>query len=212
MDTESPPCRGYHEAFYYARLWDQVTWMGRKCLKHPVDLWMYQELLCRVRPDFIVECGTAHGGTALYLADVCNAIGRGTVVSIDNAPQPDLPTHDRLRTITASSVDSATCDLVRGMIGDGTALVILDSLHTREHVLAELAVWSPVVSVGSYLIVEDTNINGHPVYTDWDVERGPGPYEAVREFLAASPHFSVDASCEKYLVTFNPGGFLRRDS
>jgi cephalosporin hydroxylase len=211
LHTPTPPGHGYHEAFYYARLWDQVTWLGRKCLKHPVDLWVYQEILCRVRPDYIVECGTAYGGTALYLADVCNAIGRGTVISIDIAPQPDLPTHKRLRTITASSTDPATLGLVRSMINDGTALVILDSLHTKEHVLAELALWSPVVSVGSYLIVEDTNINGHPVHTDCAIERGPGPYEAVQEFLAITPCFTVDASCEKYLVTFNPGGFLRRD-
>jgi cephalosporin hydroxylase len=85
-------------------------------------------------------------------------------------------------------------------------MVVLDADHSRDHVLAELRLWSDLVTVGSYLIVEDTNINGHPVYADF----GPGPWEAVREFLAERDDFVVDESRHRLLMTWNPGGYLRR--
>jgi cellulose synthase/poly-beta-1,6-N-acetylglucosamine synthase-like glycosyltransferase len=85
--------------------------------------------------------------------------------------------------------------------------VILDSDHSEAHVAAELRLYGPLVSPGCYLICEDTNINGHPVYPEF----GPGPYEAVRRFLAESEGWRVDAGCEKLLVTFNPSGYLLRE-
>jgi cephalosporin hydroxylase len=87
-------------------------------------------------------------------------------------------------------------------------VVILDSDHSAEHVLEELRLWSEVVTPGSYLIAEDTNINGHPVYPGF----GPGPAEAVATFLAERSDYSIDASREKLLLTWNPGGYLRRSS
>ena len=86
--------------------------------------------------------------------------------------------------------------------------MILDSNHAMPHVLQECRVYSEFVTPGSYLIVEDTNINGHPVFP----HSGPGPMEAVRAFLAENPDFHADRSREKYLLSFNPGGFLRRTS
>ena len=88
----------------------------------------------------------------------------------------------------------------------GTVLVILDADHSRDHVLAELQLWADVVSVGSYVIVEDTNINGHPVYAEF----GPGPWEAVEQFLAGRSDFTVDESRHRLLMTWNPRGYLRR--
>ena len=87
-----------------------------------------------------------------------------------------------------------------------SAWSILDSDHTEAHVSRELELLAPYVTPGSYLIVEDTNINGHPTYPTF----GPGPYEAVSTFLRAHPEFVVDTAREKFLMTFNPGGFLRR--
>jgi cephalosporin hydroxylase len=84
--------------------------------------------------------------------------------------------------------------------------VILDSDHERDHVLNELRLYAPLVSAGSYLIVEDSNVNGHPVVSDF----GPGPAEAVEQFLAETEEFEVDRSREKFFLTFNPSGYLRK--
>jgi cephalosporin hydroxylase len=88
----------------------------------------------------------------------------------------------------------------------GPVLVVLDSDHSRDHVLAELRAYAPLVTPGSYLVVEDTNINGHPVYEAF----GPGPMEAVQDFLKERDDFEVDRSREKFLFSFNPGGWLRK--
>ena len=85
-------------------------------------------------------------------------------------------------------------------------MVILDSDHSQAHVEAELAAYAGIVSVGSYLIVEDTDINGHPARPDF----GPGPWEALQTFLATNHDFEVDRSRERFLLTLNPGGYLRR--
>jgi cephalosporin hydroxylase len=85
-------------------------------------------------------------------------------------------------------------------------MVVLDSDHHKDHVLEELRLYSPLVSVGQYLIVEDTHFNGHPILKNF----GPGPWEAVEEFLRERPDFAVDSSREKYGMTFNPHGYLRR--
>jgi cephalosporin hydroxylase len=91
--------------------------------------------------------------------------------------------------------------------GDGSpVMVILDADHSRDHVLSELRVFAPLVTSGSYLIVEDTNINGHPVFEEF----GPGPYEAVEEFFLENDDFEVDESCHLYYVTQNPRGYLKR--
>jgi cephalosporin hydroxylase len=96
---------------------------------------------------------------------------------------------------------------VSDLVGeDDSVLVILDSDHTKDHVLAEMRAYGPLVTKGSYMIVEDTNINGHPVLPDF----GPGPWEAVEEFLQGNDQFTVDRSREKLLMTFNPMGYLRR--
>ena len=85
-------------------------------------------------------------------------------------------------------------------------MVILDSDHSRDHVLRELELYAPLVTPGCYVVVEDTNVNGHPVVPRF----GPGPMEAVQEYLATTDAFEVDRSREKLLLTFNPSGYLRR--
>lgn len=85
-------------------------------------------------------------------------------------------------------------------------MVILDSNHFKHHVLEEMRSYHPLVTVGSFMIVEDGNINGNPV----NLGHGPGPTEAIREFLLENLDFSQEVECEKYFLTFNPGGYLRR--
>lgn len=200
----------FHEAFYYARLWERVRFMGVPAFKCPLDLWVYQEILHETRPDVIIETGTAHGGAALFLATVCDVLQRGRVITVDIREQRDRPAHSRIAYVTGSSVDVATVERVRRLIAPHErVMVILDSLHSRDHVLAELNAYAPLVTRGCYLIVEDTNINGHPVTTDFQPDQGPGPAEAVGAFLSGTDRFETDRSREKFLLTFNPGGYLR---
>ena len=120
---------------------------------------------------------------------------------------PGRPEHPRITYLTGSSTDPAVVAQVDERIAPGdSVLVVLDSDHSRDHVLDELDTWSPRVSVDSYLIVEDTNINGHPIRS----HGGPGPWEAVEQWLPANPGFRLDESREKFLLTFNPRGFIRR--
>jgi cephalosporin hydroxylase len=109
--------------------------------------------------------------------------------------------------VQGSSVDPDVVARVRAEVGEAApVMVLLDSDHRRDHVLAELEAYAPLVSRGSYLVVEDTNLNGHPVEPD----HGPGPMEAAEAFLARHAEFAHDTSLDKFLLTFNPRGFLRR--
>lgn len=199
----------FHRLYYYekAQTWGDTTWHGVPLLKCPLDLWVYQELLWRIRPRWIIETGTYAGGSALFLAHMCDLLGAGEVLTIDIARPPQAPQHERLHYVTGSSIDPAVLACVRGHVGQaGPVLVILDSDHHCPHVLAELHAYAPLVTPGSYLIVEDTNLNGHPVAPEF----GPGPAEAVASFLAQNASFEADPQCEKYLITANGGGYLRR--
>ncbi|GMV27100.1 MAG: rhamnosyl O-methyltransferase [Phycisphaerae bacterium] len=203
---------GFHELFYYRRLWDTTRWMGVQVYKCPFDLWIYQEILFTERPSIVIECGTAQGGTALYLAHMYDLMGaEGGVVTIDIEPSGAAPQHPRITYVHGSSVDPGTFERVRAGLKPGDRpLVILDSLHNKDHVLAELRLWHSLVPAGGLMIVEDTNINGHPVYTDFAPDQGPGAWEAVDAFLADHPEFEVDEAPERLLMTFNPRGYLRR--
>jgi cephalosporin hydroxylase len=208
--------RGIPEAFhrlYYEHgvvaggTWKATRWCGIETWKTPWDLWVYQEILWELRPSLIIECGTNMGGSALYLAQVCDAIGQGHVVSIDIVHRDGRPQHPRITYLLGSSVEPDIVAKVRSRIGPAdTVLAILDSDHRADHVVAECRAYGPLVTPGSYLIVEDTNLNGHPVFP----EHGPGPAEAVAQFLREAPAFASDHHREKFLVSFNPGGFLRR--
>jgi cephalosporin hydroxylase len=204
--------RQFHEHYYYTGYafggtWKQTYWMGVFCWKCPFDLWIYQEILHEVRPDVVIEVGTAGGGTSLFLAHMCDIIGRGRVITIDIQHLIDRPVHPRISYLKGDSTSEELLGLVRAEINDASpVLVILDSDHSMNHVVKELCAYNEFVSPGSYLIVEDTNINGHPVLPDF----GPGPMEAVEIFLAENSEFKVDESCEKFLLTQNPRGYLRR--
>jgi cephalosporin hydroxylase len=139
--------------------------MGVPCLKTPLDLWIYQEILFETRPSLVVETGShARAGSALFLAHVLDAIGAGDLVSIDVLADPGRPTHPRIRWVAGSSSDPRVVDpIFAGRDPAERRLVVLDSDHSKAHVLAELSLLAPRVARGGYLIVEDTNVNGHPV-------------------------------------------------
>jgi cephalosporin hydroxylase len=192
---------------YYAepaRTWQNTRWLGVRTAKLPSDLWIYQEILHEVRPDVIIEAGTNRGGSALYLATICDALNHGRIITIDIEEFLDRPEHQRIEYLTGSSVAPEIIEKVTAA-ADGTVMVILDSDHSRDHVLAELRAYAPLVTPGSYLVVEDTVV-GHPV-----ARAGvPGPMEAVDVFLPEAPEFVSDRSREKFLHTWNARGFLRR--
>jgi len=197
----------YFEARAFNMTWRNTFWMGQPILKCPLDLWLYQELLHRVRPEVVVETGTAFGASAHFLACMMDLVGTGRVITIDIYDRPNRPTHPRVTYVTGSSVDPEVVSRVRQMVGPASpVLVILDSDHSMAHVARELEAYSPLVTSGSYLVVEDTNLNGHPV----DAAYGPGPMEALDAFLATKPPFAHDPATDKFLLTFNPRGYLRR--
>jgi cephalosporin hydroxylase len=203
----------FHLLYYrnYAKTWMNTRWLGTLTYKCPLDMWIYQELLHEIRPGLIIETGTLNGGSALFFATICDVLGTGQVVSIDIEHSDAWPKHDRLTYLQGSSTDPAIVATVQQLLtklGDVPVLVCLDSNHGMPHVSAELAAYAPLVTVGSYVIVEDTNCNANPVPSDW----GPGPIDAVRAFLAGNPDFVCDAEREKFMMTFNPGSYLRRVS
>jgi len=198
----------FHELFYAESGWRHNHWLGVRVLKTPFDLWIYQEILFKQQPDVVIECGTARGGSAYFLASIMDLIGKGRVITMDVRSLDERPSHDRITYLTGSSTDPGMVATVRGAIGAGEqAMVILDSDHSRDHVLEELRAYGPLVSEGHYMIVEDTNINGHPILPD----HGPGPMEAVEAFLAEERGRWRSARwCERLLLTFNPRGYLKR--
>lgn len=199
----------FHELYHTAATWGigNTAWFGVRLRKCPLDLWVYQEMIYDLKPDIIIECGTQYGGSAFYLAHMCDLNGKGKVVTIDIKDYPEKPKHPRITYLLGSSVSKGIVDQVKATINSrDKVLVILDSDHGRDHVLAELEAYSPLVNLGGYIIVEDTNINGHPVSPG----SGPGPMEAVDEFLARTDMFEIDKSKEKFYLTFNPRGYLKR--
>lgn len=196
----------FHKAYYHVGVWQNTSWEGIEIQKLPSDLFVYQEMLFEKKPDLIIETGTLYGGSALFMARILDIIGNGKIISID-IKKRDVPKHPRIKYCIANSVNENLINLLREQGKDKKVMVILDSDHSKEHVLKELQLYSGLVSPGQYLIVEDTNINGHPV----SPESGPGPYEAVEEFLQSNGTFKVDKSREKYLITFNPKGFLVKE-
>lgn len=219
LDRDQPPLSSsevtvvehFHD-LYFGRWLRQggdtinLSWFGHQLAKCPLDLWIYQELVVRTRPDFILETGTYCGGSALYLAMLFDRIGSGQVITIDVEPQPNRPEHPRISYLTGSSIDPLVISRVRETIGRKRAMVVLDSDHTAGHVYSEMLAYRELVHLGDYLIVEDTNVNGHPAWPGF----GPGPMEAVDNFIAHTDEFVIDRRCERFLMTLNPRGYLKR--
>lgn len=202
----------FHRLYFHTRHIDRVQdfWLGVPVIKYPGDLMMYQELFWELRPDWIIETGTNAGGSALFYASIFDLIGHGRVISIDVDPPPSFE-HRRATFLTGSSTAPETVKKVRDLVKEGEkVMVTLDSCHAREHVRKEMEMYSPLVTEGSYLIVEDTKLNGNPVFTAWEPDIGPGPMEALEQFLSTRDDFEVDSSREKYLLTSQPRGFLRK--
>ena len=199
--------RMFHMCYYNSRIWENTFWHGHQILKCPMDMWIYQELIWKIKPDYIIETGTFRGGSALYYSHLFDLQDQGEVITIDVMERPNRPEHDRIHYLIGSSSDAEIFSQVQSMIGENKkVMVVLDSDHSRDHVFKEMQLWHSMVSKDSYMIVEDSNVNGYPVRPDF----GPGPMEAINDFLQINNMFEIDNSQEKFLMTQNPRGYLKK--
>jgi len=194
-------------AYFRSGVFNHTEWMGVKTAKCPMDMWVYQEMIVRLKIDLIIETGTWLGGSALFFAHVMDSAGRGEVITVDIEPQRGRPEHPRIKYLTGSSIDDdILSQMSQACQQHQSVLVILDSDHRSAHKLAELRAYSDFVTPGSYLIAEDTCFDYFPAWPEF----GPGPSKAVREFLRETNDFVVDRNAERHMLTFCPDGFLRR--
>ncbi len=211
--------------------------LGRPIIQYPQDMVAIQELIWQIRPDLVIETGIAHGGSLilsasmLTLIDYCEAVKAGATldprkprrrvlgidIDIRSHNRAAIETHPMAHRIDMIEGSSIAPEVIAQVQARAAAhervMVILDSNHTHEHVLAELQAYAPLVTKGSYCVVFDTVIEDLPagMYPErpWDV--GDNPKTAVREYLAQNPNFEVDEDMEaKLLITVAPGGYLRR--
>ncbi len=214
MPAYNPP-EEYHKWYYDNEIWEDVRFLGVVTNKSVSDMWNYQEILFELQPSLIVEFGTRFGGSALFFSLIGRAINPDlTVLSVDiSHAEVDQVVHDTpsIKLLTVSTTDVSVADTIVEMRRNspGKLFFILDSNHTKGHVLAELALLRSVVQPGDYLIVEDGNINGHPVLPGW----GDGPTEALAAYFEMYPEdYTVDVNREtKFGFTFAPSGYLIRN-
>jgi len=197
----------------------EPTWLGIPIIQTPEDVVMMQELIWKVRPDVVIECGVAHGGALVLYASMLELLGKGHVIGVDveirkynRLALQSHPMSRRFTLIEGSSVDEATVKRVRDMIRpDDRVMVTLDSNHTAAHVAKELDLYSPLVTADSYIVVFDGVMQ---VLTDapggspnWATDN---PWQAVQKFLVKNTDFEIDPYYNRLKVTHCPGGFLRR--
>jgi cephalosporin hydroxylase len=202
------------------------TWLGRPIIQLPEDLVRLQEVIHQVRPDLIVETGIAHGGGLVFYAGLCRLMGRGRVLGVDIEIRPHNraaieahPLADLITLVEGDSTAPEVVDRVAGAVAPGdTVMVLLDSSHTKEHVLRELDAYAPLVSTGSYLVAMDgimENVAGAPrTEPDW---RDDNPRQAVlgwvRDnpgFVLEEPPFAFNEGAVRTRVTYWPDAFLKR--
>lgn len=207
MDQDKNTIEEFHKILYkimHEVWWTVPLWRGCYAAKNPIDLMMYSQIIFETKPDFIIECGTQAGGSAAFMADMCNLNNKGKVITIDINKSVDF-NNERIYPIIGDCIASVS-EVIEQIKDAEKVMVVLDCDHTKEHVLQELKHYAPLVTKGNYLIVEDTNINGNPVFPEF----GFGPNEALQEFLKDNKDFEIDKRWERFLVSFNPGGYLKR--
>jgi len=203
------------------------AWLGRPIIQYPQDIVAMQELIWTVQPDLIIETGIAHGGSLIFSASMlellaaCGGPSDGRVIGIDidirAHNRKAIEAHPMFRRITLiegpSTADEVFAQVRVASKGSRRVLVCLDSNHTHEHALAELELYAPLTSVGSYCVVFDTIIEDLPedMYPDRPWGPGNNPKTAVRRYLESHPEFEIDKSMDhKLLISVAPDGYLKR--
>jgi cephalosporin hydroxylase len=186
----------------------KCTWLGQPILQNTLDLWTIQETIFTVSPALLIECGTYQGGSAYFYACLFDLMGVGQVLTIDIEKRHNL-SHPRIEFLQGSSVSDAVAATARerALAGPGPVMVILDSDHSESHVFRELETYSPLVTPGSFLLVQDGVVDTLPRFRS----SRPGPLPAIERFLQGHPEFEVDKErCERFIITHHPRGWLRR--
>ena len=201
--------RVYFNSTTIAKGHHRVTYRGVQTTKCPFDYILYQMIVFELRPDLIIEIGTHHGGNALYLADLMDILGHGTVHSIDRAQVAEKPVreHSRIKLYTRGW-ENYEYDEAKQF---SRIIVIEDSSHTYENTLAVLQKFAQLVPVGLYIIVED----GIVTELGRAREFNGGPLRAINQFLKKDSGFVVDRWYSDFFgknATFNPKGYLKRIS
>lgn len=205
----------YHKWYYGTLVWCSTSWMGVPCQKSVSDMWNYQEILWELKPSLVVEFGTCQGGSAMFFASMLREIGRPFKVLSVDVTHKSLSERARANLDVAFMESSSLAPAVTGRIRElreefpGPVFAILDSDHSCDHVLAEMKLLRPLLKSGDYMVVEDSNVNGHPVLPGF----GPGPFEAIEAYEAEYPDdYSHDRRREnKFGFTFATNGFLIRN-
>lgn len=199
------------------------TWLGRPIIKYPSDIVATQEIIWRVKPDLIIETGVAHGGSLILSASMLELLGGdrrviGIDIDIRAHNRKEIEAHPLFKRIDLVEGSSIAPDIVAQVkklsAGYQNVMVFLDSLHTHDHVAAELDVYAPMVTVGSYMVLPDTFIELFPkgYYAHnrpWDV--GNNPMTALRAFMKKNNDFEIDQELNgKLMITEAFDGYLRR--
>lgn len=202
------------------------TWLGRPIIQLPDDMIRIQEVVYAVKPDVIVEIGIAHGGSLIFYASLCQAMGKGKVVGIDIEIRPHnrkaIEAHELYPFITMIEGDSINPEIVK-LVGqhigkNDRVIIMLDGCHTRAHVAAELEAYSPFVSVGSYIVAMDgiqkDLVRAPRSQPDWATNN---PAMAALDFVAAHPNFVIEDPAIPFnegtiteKVTYWPSAFVKR--
>lgn len=198
------------EAYWHNEVGMPRNWLGTQVDAPPTDLFAYQSIINDVRPDWIIETGTGNGGRAHFLASVCDLVGNGTVISLDTTERDDRPAHDRIRYLTVTDyAGEETKKAVQELTGDApNGFVIIGTELRRKETLEQFETFQELVPVGSYVVVESTVVGGNPVWPSF----GPGPADGVKAITDTYPNFVADPDREPRGLTYNPGGYLRRES
>ena len=187
-----------------------TSWLGHPIWQNVLDLWTIQETIASVRPSLLIECGTNRGGSSIFFANLFDLMGEGKIVTVDVERLHNL-SHPRITYLIGSSTSKEVFEVVEKMaaMSTGPVMVILDSDHSRDHVREELKRYAPLVTPGSYCLVQDGVIDTLPTFR----KARPGPLPAIEDFLTSTVDFELDLErCERFLITHHPKGWLRRKS
>jgi cephalosporin hydroxylase len=208
------------DKYDYAYLW---SWMGVPIIQMPADIMATQEVIWNTKPDVIIETGVARGGSVIFMASLLKVIGKGKVIGVDI----DIRAHNRdsiethplspmITLIEGPSTTAETLAKVKAEIPAGASvMVVLDSDHSRDHVLDELRCYGPLVTEGQYIVVADTLL-GRGDMSQTPTKRskiwypGDEPYAALNTYLKETDRFETDETLNgKLVLSSSPGGYLK---
>lgn len=185
-----------------------VKWLGQPIWQNILDLWTIQETIAEIKPSLLIESGTNRGGSSLFFAHLFDLLGHGEVITVDVERLHNLA-HPRITYLIGSSISEQVLWVIQKRVSStgGPVMVILDSDHSRAHVLRELVCYTPFVTPGSYCLVQDGVIDTLSAFHNYR----PGPLLAIQDFLRRTDAFEIDSRrCDRFLITHHPSGWLRR--